>query len=169
MNKTNWIIAILVGIAFVCTLITYAESLHTMPEAPAAPVISTTTQTKPVSTTHTQPSSGGILIHTFGDVTLSVGQTAKFSDVTIVPVSIDQDSRCPLGTLCTVGFQAGTVEVSTRITSASGTLIQTLALGKSFTIGHDVITLTGVEPVKRRETTIPQSSYQLTFSVEPTS
>ncbi len=134
-----------------------------------APVVTATTtqQTSPVVSTPTKPVSttppAGPFVHAYGTVTLSLGQSAKFPDVTITPISITQDSRCPVDVQC---IQAGTVSVSVRISSPSSTDTQTITLGKAYTLPAGTITLTSVTPSKNSKTSISDASYRLTFDVE---
>ncbi|HEV7121713.1 MAG TPA: hypothetical protein VGN56_02710 [Candidatus Paceibacterota bacterium] len=132
----------------------------------AAPVSTIATSTQPVATSSAStpsapavPVSSAPLIHAYGSVTLSLGQSAKFADVTITPLSITQDSRCPTDVQC---IQAGTVQVSVRI----GSQAQTLSLNKAFSTSSDTITLTSVQPAKVSTKAIVASDYRLTFDVE---
>jgi hypothetical protein len=164
MNRINLIAGIVIVLAMVGVFAVYLFP-HTS-YAPAQQPAGTTTQAAATTTTTTTvPSKPGIpvpTVHAFGAVTLSLGETARFTGVSIVPLSIIEDSRCPLGVMC---IQAGTVRVSTRVTTSAGSVVQTLALNQPFTIGGDTITLTEVQPIRRHDT-IAASDYRLTFDIE---
>lgn len=162
MNRTNWIIAILVGIAVVCTLITYAESQQAKPAAYVPPLSATTSVPASIPATPVAQKPAPMQ---YGTTTLAIGQKAQIADLTFTPLSVT-DNRCPLGVFC---ITFGTVQVPVRITSASGSLTQTLTLSQPFTIGKDVLTLTGVQPIKRQHGEITPAEYQLTFTVKPAS
>src|SRR3569623_204906 len=82
-----------------------------------------------------------------GNVTLEGGlnQTISGGGVSIVPLEVLEDSRCPAGVQC---IQAGTVRVSAQVVSASGTATMTLALNKPVTTEAQTITLIHVTPLK---------------------
>ncbi|MDB5237659.1 MAG: hypothetical protein JWL88_761 [Parcubacteria group bacterium] len=131
-----------------------------------APIVATTTL--PDTTSTVPVTKPGIPVptpttHAYGTVTLSLGEVARFAGVTIAPLSIIQDSRCPVGVQC---IQAGTVQVSVRITPSSDTNVQTLTLGKMYSAPAGTIILTSVTPDKHEGNTISPSDYRLTFDVE---
>lgn len=141
--------------------------VHKAPAAYMPPAVATSSQqaattTDTASSVPPKPGISAPLVHAYGSVTLMLGQPAKFADVTITPLAIAQDSRCPIDVQC---IQAGTVQVSVRIASASGTDTQTLSLNKAFATPAGTITLTGVQPVKRSGDSIASPDYRLTFDV----
>ena len=92
----------------------------------------------------------------------AIGQKVIGTGVSLTPLEIMSDSRCPTDVQC---VWAGTVEVKVRIESGLGTSDMTIALGKSVTTEGETITFTDVGPAKSSGTTIPTSSYQFTFEV----
>lgn len=130
----------------------------TIPVATSTPATSTTT----VSTTP-KPTTPAVL--PYGAVTLSLNQKATFKDISIRPVAIVSDSRCPSDVQC---IQAGTVRVSVQITSGMGISNQTIELGKSITTEAETVTLTEVQPNKISTKSTSDSSYRLTFTVTKT-
>lgn len=117
---------------------------------------STGSHSSAISTT---PSS----YYVYGKTILSVNQVAGFkSGVSIRPVTVIEDSRCPAGVEC---IQAGTVKISLREGYAGQTTMHTLSLGESFTSHGTKVTFTEAAPLKT--TTGVVGPYQLTFIVEP--
>ncbi|KND50504.1 MAG: hypothetical protein AB202_02515 [Parcubacteria bacterium C7867-007] len=124
------------------------------------------TSTVGMISTSTEPATKpGISVPTtrpFGSITLKLGETARFAGLSITPISIVEDSRCPLDVVC---IQAGTVRVSVRVAAAAGTNTQTLTLNQTFTTEAESITLTEVKPAKRQGD-MKSSDYALTFNVQ---
>lgn len=100
----------------------------------------------------------------YGDVVLTMGQLAKFKDISILPIGIAEDSRCPIDVQC---IQAGTVRVEIEIVSGMGTSTSVVTLGKVFTTEAEQITLTAVAPNKNSTTEITMGDYRLTFNIVP--
>jgi hypothetical protein len=92
---------------------------------------------------------------------LGVGQSASGVDVTLTPLEVTDDSRCPKNVNC---IWAGTVHVRTRVQAPSGTSELTFELGKAISTGDVNIALTAVQPDKT-SAVIATSSYQFTFTV----
>ena len=95
--------------------------------------------------------------------TASLGQKVTGLDVSITPLEIVSDSRCPIDVQC---IWAGTVELKAKIESALGESTMTLTLGKSVTTEAEEITLTLVTPGKSAGSEIPGSSYRFTFLIK---
>lgn len=102
----------------------------------------------------------------YGDVVLSMGQLAKFKDISILPIGIAEDSRCPVDVQC---IQAGTVRVKIEVVSGMRTSTSIVKLGSPFTTESEKITLTAVGPEKRSQTEVAMADYKLTFNVVPQS
>lgn len=92
----------------------------------------------------------------------TMGQTVTGFSISLTPLEILSDSRCPVDVQC---VWAGTVTLNVRIESGMGTIETTLELGKSVTTEAEEITLTKVEPASLG-TEIPVSSYQFTFEIK---
>ncbi len=94
----------------------------------------------------------------------AIGQTIVLNGVSITPLALVQDSRCPAGVYC---IQAGTVQVSVNLKSVSETKQLTLTLNSPTTFsGHKVI-LESVEPAKFPQKVLAPADYSFTFSVAP--
>ncbi len=94
-------------------------------------------------------------------VTAALNQKVSALGVSITPLEIISDSRCPAGVQC---IWAGTVEVKAKIESALGASTMTLKLGEPITTEAETITLKDVTPAKTSEA-IPGSSYRFIFEV----
>jgi hypothetical protein len=98
----------------------------------------------------------------YGRVTLKVGETASFKDISITPTKVSEDSRCPKDVQC---IQAGTVKVVLNISSGLGRSTETILLGKSITTEAENIEFVSAIPDRLTNKTISQSEYRLTFDV----
>lgn len=98
----------------------------------------------------------------YGNVTLNLNQLASFKNLTIRPLSIEEDSRCPIDVQC---IQAGTVRVKVQIVSGLGTSTSILILGQIFTTEVESITLTDVIPATNSKVRITDTDYRLVFNV----
>ncbi|OGG60756.1 hypothetical protein A2765_01420 [Candidatus Kaiserbacteria bacterium RIFCSPHIGHO2_01_FULL_56_24] len=96
-------------------------------------------------------------------LTASLGQKVSALGVSITPLEIVSDSRCPKDVQC---IWAGTVEVKAKIESGLGASTMTLKLGEPVTTEAETITLTDVTPAKTAGETIPSSSYRFVFEVK---
>lgn len=101
-------------------------------------------------------------IHAFGHVTLSVGEKAQFTGISIRPLSIEEESRCPSDVQC---IQAGTVRAAIEIVSGMGTSTSILGLGEFVTTEAEQVTFVSASPVPVSGAHIPNSAYALTFEV----
>lgn len=104
----------------------------------------------------------GSSTHPYGRVTLKIGETAVFKDLTITPTAVTQDSRCPESVQC---IQAGTVEVSLKIVSGLGTSNSSVSLGETVTTESENIKFVSASPAKLIPGTISTGDYRLTFDV----
>ncbi len=93
----------------------------------------------------------------------TLGQKKTGLNVSLTPLEIVEDSRCPSDVQC---IWAGTVKVRTKIESALGSSEMVLELGQSVTTEAEEITLLEVWPGKSSADVIPVSSYRLTFDVK---
>ncbi len=98
----------------------------------------------------------------YGKVTLALGETAVFKGISIKPIAIVDDSRCPMNAKC---IWAGTVRVKTEIVSGLGTSTQVIELGKSITTEAEEVSLLFVAPDTMAGVPLDPSAYRLTFSV----
>lgn len=100
---------------------------------------------------------------TSATIRTTLGQKMTGLGVTVTPMEVTEDSRCPKDVQC---IWAGTVKVSTRIESGMGVSTMILEIGKPVTTEAETITLTEVTPEKSSGEAIPGSSYRLVFKVE---
>lgn len=97
-------------------------------------------------------------------VTLALGESAAIGGIELMPLSVEEDSRCPADVQC---IQAGTVRVLVHAKSGMGESDLTLALGIPGTTEAESVTLTGVTPAKVSTHQIEDAEYRLTFEVLP--
>ena len=99
------------------------------------------------------------------DATLK--QKIHISGVTLTPIKVLEDSRCPLDVQC---IQAGTVRLSVAVASADQPPLQiTLTLQKPFTYGNKEITLVSVLPAPVSSQLAEERAYVFNFTVRLTS
>ena len=96
-------------------------------------------------------------------ISLSIGEKGVLSGISIEPISISEDSRCPMDVQC---IQAGTVKVLARVTSPTGNGSDTFTLGKMIPVGNVNVTLAAVTPEKQSTKLIATDDYVFTFKVE---
>ncbi len=153
-------------------------------QSPEAPVLRTdglATSTSPVSEPSTTPTSsqsetysegtgpkptstGVTHYYPYGSTTLSLNQVAGFKNaVSIRPVAILTDSRCPVDVRC---IQAGTVSLSLRVSGMGTSETRTIDLGKSMTIFGTNISFESVDPERRMSGAPELGAYRFTFTVK---
>jgi len=94
-------------------------------------------------------------------VTTALGDSAIAMGVTVSPQAIISDSRCLADVEC---IRAGTVEVSTTITSTVEHGENVLTLGVPQTFGDYTVSLVEVSPAKT-QADIPPTDYRFTYEV----
>jgi len=92
----------------------------------------------------------------------ALGQKVEGLNVTLTPLEVTEDSRCPADVQC---VWAGTVKVRTKIESGLGESIMIFEPGKPITTEAESITLKEVTPAPRSGQPIPPSSYRFVFDV----
>lgn len=152
------LIALVVLIA-ILTLVAYVLSLR----APSAPA--------PTETSTTM--SGNSIPKTVPDIPAEPSEitlTAKTNNpasglgVTIAPIEVVEDSRCPVDENIRC-IQAGTVRVRTKITNANGERILIFTIGAVVTSKTETIELIEVLPFARAEVPIVTNEYRFVFKV----
>lgn len=88
---------------------------------------------------------------------------ASTSGVTIIPLEVLEDSRCPIDVIC---VQAGTVRLRAELQSGLGTAEQVFVLGQPITTEAEIVTLTEVRPSRIADEEIVTGEYQFVFRVE---
>jgi hypothetical protein len=96
------------------------------------------------------------------DTGLSFGELGVFKTISIRPISIEEDSRCPVDVMC---IQAGTVRLKIQIISGENISTSIVTLGKEFTTEGMRITLVSVIPQKNSKIIISDKDYRFNFTV----
>ncbi|MDB5254050.1 MAG: hypothetical protein JWL80_116 [Parcubacteria group bacterium] len=153
-NNTIWTVVLLV-LAFV-GLSAYA--MHKFSSSPApAPIANTASSTPPLPPEVKNP---------VGNVSLVLGQKANFGSISITPLKVVEDSRCPIGVQC---IQAGTVRVSLLIQTGSTSNTVQIALNRSAAAGGWKVLFIDANPDKVAGNTIDSKDYLFTFNVSESS
>jgi hypothetical protein len=118
----------------------------------------------PAPVAPTPPSSEQPHILPYGNVTLKLNQLATFKNISLRPLSVEEDSRCPSDVQC---IWAGTVRVKVEVVSGMGKSVSILTLGEAFTTEAEVITLTDVLPYSNSKVKITDKDYRFVFNVVP--
>lgn len=98
---------------------------------------------------------------------VALGQKVRVGDVTATPISVVEDSRCPINARC---VWAGRLVVRTQIdgTDTDGVRWRDTAdmrLGETFGTHGRVIALVSGEPGKTAERETPPEAYRFTYEV----
>ncbi len=101
---------------------------------------------------------------TGSDVSLvgGIGEKLTGLDVTIIPMKVEEDSRCPVGVQC---IQAGTVRVTATVVSGLGTSTPLFTMDRAITTEAESIVLIGVTPEPKVGEIISPEDYRFTFRV----
>jgi len=99
-------------------------------------------------------------------VSVRIGEKVSALGVTITPVRVEEDSRCPLDVTC---IQAGTVKLKTTLGSAMGEAGQIFTLNETVTTEAEAITLVAVEPEADSKSKIRAENYIFHFEIQKTS
>lgn len=153
----------LAGLIILGIIVVGGVAISRQQAAPITPVTPSPTPTTPTPVTPTPSPTPVSATLPFGTVTLSLGQEAKFETVSIKPLSILEDSRCPKDVQC---IQAGTVRVQLERTRGASTATSNQAIGSVLVTSAERITFVGVSPDKISTKTIASGQYELTFKVE---
>lgn len=89
---------------------------------------------------------------------IKIGETAVFGSISIRPISVEEDSRCPANANC---IWAGRVRVKILVNGKESIV----TLGQEFTTENVVITLTEVLPQKTQSPINTPSDYRFIFTV----
>jgi hypothetical protein len=89
-----------------------------------------------------------------GEVVLSLGEVGRFKNISITPLEVVEDSRCPVGVQC---IWAGTLKLKVLISSGLGVSESVIELGGSIT--------TEAEEVRFLMVTPKSEDYKFTFEV----
>lgn len=91
-----------------------------------------------------------------------IGQKVSVGGVSITPIAVTTDSRCPVDVQC---IQAGTVALQIAVRSGLGSATSSISFEQGITTEAEVITLTEVAPAKHAKTAITPEEYSFTFAV----
>ncbi len=98
-----------------------------------------------------------------------LGEPARFSGLTLTPVMVAEDSRCPTGATC---VWAGRARVSTAVATVDGSEIRVLTLGTPLAVGDRSVTLVDLCPtpgVQRAPIVAkPVAVYAVSLAGQPT-
>ena len=92
-----------------------------------------------------------------------IGEGAGAHSVTVLPLRVVEDSRCPEGAEC---IWTGTVKLEAQLTSGLGTSTMEFELGKPTTTESELVTLIAVAPVPQVGQEIAEHEYDFYFSIE---
>ena len=95
--------------------------------------------------------------------TARLGEVAAVNGVRVRPLSIVEDSRCPINALC---VWAGRIVVRTEVRASGRRQILNLELGEPQPITGGTLTLSAVEPSKIAEAETTPRAYRFTFRFE---
>lgn len=96
--------------------------------------------------------------------TLKLGQTGDFGPVSLTPISVDEDSRCPSGVRC---IWAGQVRAKVLVEPAGADHTVFATLGQPLGIDGGTLLLEAVNPQRGSTAQIPPSHYRFTLRYTP--
>jgi hypothetical protein len=94
--------------------------------------------------------------------TAALGQIATVGDLSIRPIGVVEDSRCPAQVTC---VWAGRLVVRARMTGPGWTQIRDFELGVFQAVDRYRVTLISAEPPKTTPGEIDRRAYRFTFAV----
>jgi hypothetical protein len=97
---------------------------------------------------------------------LSLGETGHFGPVDLTPISVDEDSRCPVGTQC---IWAGRTRVKVLVEPAGANHAVFATLGQPLGVDGATLLVEQVTPQRRWTGQIPPSHYSFTIRYTPVS
>ena len=98
----------------------------------------------------------------FGERTVALGAPARFIGVSLTPIMVAEDSRCPAGVQC---VHAGTARVSTAVVEGGVSRIQVMTLGAPVTVGAHTVALTALCPSPRVANAVIPQDVRFTYAV----
>jgi hypothetical protein len=96
-------------------------------------------------------------------ITTRIDQGGSALGVTVTPLEVVQDSRCPADVVC---IWEGTVRLRARMESGLGAADQIFELGKPITTEAEIVTLIEVMPEPAAGKTIPAKDYVFVFEIK---
>ena len=103
--------------------------------------------------------------HTPGEeeVSVQLNQSKSAYGVTLTPIAVLEDSRCPSDVTC---VWEGRIRLQVRIQSGLGTATSIFSLGDTITTEAEAITLIEVRPYQRSDRAITDDEYEFIFLVK---
>jgi hypothetical protein len=96
--------------------------------------------------------------------TLKLGQSGNYGPVDLTPISIDEDSRCPIRTQC---IWAGQVRVKVLVEPAGADHAVFATLGQPMGVDGGTLLIENVSPARTSTREIPPSHYAITIRYTP--
>lgn len=96
-------------------------------------------------------------------VTAGFGVRVRTANVTITPLSLVEDSRCPTNVQC---IQAGTARILVKLVRRSEASEVTVGLEAPYKLGNDWLHLVAACPYPRHPVTPAPSAYRFTFLID---
>jgi hypothetical protein len=97
-------------------------------------------------------------------ITAALEQTISLGSISITPLAVLEDSRCPADVAC---IQAGTVRVSAMLSSSLGSGEKEFVVGEPVTTEAETLTLVEVAPERVSDSSIDDDEYRFTFRIDP--
>jgi hypothetical protein len=98
------------------------------------------------------------------DPTARLGEVATVEGLSIRPLRVVEDSRCPINARC---IWAGRVVLHTEVWSAGGRVTYNLVLGEPVEHGGGRLALVAAEPGRMAGSETEPGAYQFTFEFTP--
>jgi hypothetical protein len=95
-----------------------------------------------------------------GGINVALGQTTNVSGPKIRPITVIEDSRCPINARC---IWAGRVRVKVLWLRVAGNQELELTLGEAQPMADGAITLVSVTPERRTEKVTKRKDYRFSF------
>lgn len=95
------------------------------------------------------------------DGTVRLGETVYVDGPRVTPLKVLEDSRCPTDVDC---VWPGQVKLRVRIEGGSKTFERELSSMTPITVFDGQLSLTGVDPIRKKTGPIPESEYRFRFS-----
>lgn len=89
-----------------------------------------------------------------------LGTTLSIYDVSVTPIEVVEDSRCPAGVQC---IQAGRIRVKTLISNGTKTVERIFQLEDPITFDNIAFTMTVVSPAKKADVQLKATDYRFVF------
>jgi hypothetical protein len=92
--------------------------------------------------------------------TLKLGETGDYGPVNLTPISLDEDSRCPVGVQC---IWAGQVRVKVLVEPAGANYAVFATLGQPMGVDGGTLLLEQVTPQRASTAKTPPNHYRFTI------